>query len=227
MRPGHFVGLVDESTMFLSRLTKRGMARCMRVSWIVTLGISALTGVLACSGSGEPSGPAAQTSGSVRTVTSSPAPSANVAAVDAIAVGPLKITIDGKALELKEDGVFSVDGKTFGTFSKNEVKLAYGQHVLTVAKNGGISVTADIDLNKMGTKFTDKNGITTTEKGDLLTIEDDGKVMLARQEKHPVFTGFKPELRRAACLMIMLFLVESDLKRAPAAGAPAASGGAK
>src|SRR4051812_29136755 len=103
----------------------------MRASSIITIGTITMLGVVGCSGGGEPSsgsGAAAQASGAAKGAASSPASAAaapgNAADTDTIAVGPLKITIDGKALELKDDGTFTIAGKTMGTFSKNEVKLA-------------------------------------------------------------------------------------------------------
>jgi len=191
----------------------------MRASGTILTGILAMCGVVACSGSGEPasgSSASAQASGSAGSARAAGAAApGNAADTGTIAVGSLEITIDGKALVLKDDGTFSIAGKPMGTFSKNEVKLADGKHVLSVAKDGAITINADMDLNKIGARFNDKDGITTTEKGDVLNVDDDGKVMLARQEKHPVFTGFKPQLRRAASLMIMLFMLEPELKQLP------------
>jgi hypothetical protein len=206
----------------------------MRASSTITIGILAMLGVAACSGGGEPSsgsGAPAQASGAARGAASSQASGAatpgNASDAGTIAVGPLKITIDGKALELKDDGTFSIAGKTMGTFSKNEIKLADGKHAVSVARDGAITINANIELNQIGAKFTDKDSITTTEKGVVLAIEDDGKVVVAHKEdQHPVFTGFKPELRRAASLMIMLFMLEPELRRLPAENAPPTSSSA-
>jgi len=130
----------------------------------------------------------------------------------------MKVSIDKDTVELKEDGTVVANGKTVGKFVKNEFKSDDGKHTVSVLKNGSIL----FDGKDEGAKFDAKDQVVGIKKMGALAIADDGTVTATGEDgkdmmKKPVkFSGFKPEGRRAAeLLMIVLIATGSDSAEAP------------
>lgn len=199
---------------------------------------------MSCGGGGEPpktasTGTPAATS-STPPVESATPPAASSAAASATTPPPeepppalvyegLKITATKgklKTIEVKADGTIVADGKTIGSFSKNELRDESGTAVYSVAKDGTVGGK---DVNKKAS-FSSSDEL-QSEDGSKLTVDDKGTVnwMKSNGKNEPAplkIAGVNAKNRRAAILLVV-YLTMSVATKAPAAASVSASATAK
>lgn len=166
------------------------------------------------------------TSASSAPATSSSAAASTPEAGPDLKVIAMKITFEKETLEIKEDGAVMLAGKEIAKFVKNELKSSDGKHVVSVAKDGSIWFDGK---NEKGVKFDEKDAVVSNDKKGGLTIADDGKVTLLKEDGTPEkavikIEGFKPEARRAACiaLLVSILTAAGEPSSPPAISASAA-----
>lgn len=214
--------------------------RFFAVSAVVAgLALAACGDQAATTPSGSAAGSTKPASSTKPTTSTKPATSASAAPSASAASEPgpdfkfaaMKITIDKHTIELKDDGTVLADGKEAAKFVKNELKSTDGKHTVSVAKDGLITWDGK---NEKGLKFDEKDNVATGDKKGSISVGDDGKVTMTKQDGTPekdqvAFTGFKPEARRAAGIILLMFLMSSEgaSSTPSASAAPAASAAPK
>jgi glucose/arabinose dehydrogenase len=136
---------------------------------------------------------------------------------------PMKIAIDAKSpvIEVKQDGSVTVTKPgskptVVANVSKNELKAADGSFAIAVMKDNTLQAP---DMKKK-VSFDDKDNV-VFEGGGQIAIDDKGKVDLTKPDGtkeniQPKITGFKPEGRRLAQLVLLVGLYRAE----PVVGPP-------
>ncbi|HEY2367215.1 MAG TPA: hypothetical protein VGH87_12555 [Polyangiaceae bacterium] len=196
------------------------------------VGALAATGVLAfaCGGGNSEGGgnttPSA-TASTPATATSSAAPVASAAPTQTAAPAPPPIVVIAMkltgpkmlkgAVEVKEDGsVLGPDGKPVAKFVGAELQDKDGKMIISVAADGTMKIAG----SQHGTKFDDKDDL-VVEGGAKFHVADDGAVMLFNEDGKAdkdsgklKITGFKPQGRRAATVLVMGMLTPANASSA-------------
>lgn len=169
-----------------------------------TLFLVSLLGILAC----QPSAPAgAPTAGS-----------AKGAGVVAVAIVPLKLTTtpEGekqfhfKTLELKDDGALLLDGKPNGKILSDHLESADGKSTASFKADG------TVEDGKGGSAMLGVDTLTNLKKKDILTVNNDGTVMLNhvgedKKQLPASFEPFPPAGKHAALLALIATPIASSM----------------
>jgi hypothetical protein len=130
-------------------------------------------------------------------------------------------------MELKADKGVYFKGKKIATFEKNLLQLVEMKDNMSVMKDGSVLSTPAMPKK---VKFNDKDQL-EIEGGGKIAIDDKGNVTMvpldgkaAPKDVKPKITGFKPEARRSATLVLLLGMMSmgTEVKPAPATSAPPA-----
>ncbi len=132
------------------------------------------------------------------------------------------------AVEVKEDGsVLGPDGKPVAKFVGAELQDKDGKTIIAVGADGSMKIAG----SQHGTKFDDKDDL-VVEGGAKFHVADDGAVMLFNEDGKAdkdsgklKITGFKPQGRRAATVLVMGMLTPANASSTniTATAAPAAT----
>jgi hypothetical protein len=195
-------------------------------------GSLAATGLLvfACGGGSSEGGgsttPSA-TASTPATATSSATPVASAAPTQTAAPAPPPIVVIAMkltgpkmlkgAVEVKEDGsVLGPDGKAVAKFVGAELQDKDGKMIISVAADGTMKIAG----SQHATKFDDKDDL-VVEGGAKFHVADDGAVMLFNEDGKAdkdsgklKITGFKPQGRRAATVLVMGMLTPANASSA-------------
>lgn len=145
-------------------------------------------------------------------------PGGGMLTVAAMKWAPAKKPAKPAAIEVKQDGTVTVDGKTKAKIAGDQVTDDTGATVVTVSVDGSL----------VGSAF--KSGLykfqgdeLAVENGDKVAMGDDGTVKVTKAGKEEVlgkFEGATPATKRAA-LVVFAMMVTDAPKPAAAKGAPA------
>ncbi len=125
-------------------------------------------------------------------------------------------------MEIKADKGVYLKGKKIATFDKNVMQLTEMKDNMAIMKDG--SVISEPAMPKK-LKFNDKDEL-EIEGGGKIAIDDKGVVTLVApdgkeipKDVKPKITGFKPEARRSASLVLLLAMTSmtAELKPPPPA----------
>lgn len=119
-----------------------------------------------------------------------------------------------KAMEVKDDGSVTVDGKTKVRFVKDEVQDDTGKSLVKLSKDGAVTMG-----DKAVGKFDDKD-VFAMDGGGSVSIGDDGAVKITEKDGKPSkmllgkFDKLDAKGKRAA---VLIALVTIEATKAPAA----------
>jgi hypothetical protein len=168
---------------------------------------------VAASATSAPVAPTATASASA--VADTPKPPQQEAGPD-LKIVPMKIALAKDVIvELKQDGSLWINAdkksEQIGQVAKNQVRLTAMDLTYSVFKDGSLDLPAPPGFPPSPkVRFDDKDNllqedgakITIDDKGKLGAITKDGKAKSPKDA--PVVTGFKPEARRTALLLLLL-----------------------
>jgi hypothetical protein len=140
-------------------------------------------------------------------------PAGGMITVAAMKFTPAKKGKADKALEVKQDGTVTADGKTTAKIAGDEVKDATGTTLVTIGVDGSLVGTGV----KPGLKF--QGDELTAESGAKVTVGEDGTVTLAKADgKSEPLGKFEggASAKRAALLVTALWLMPADATKADA-----------
>jgi hypothetical protein len=167
----------------------------------------------------------ATASPTARTVTTaSPHPAPNASGVEKgpnIKVIPLVVTADTGTFEVSADGIVTLEGKQVAIFVNDELWVEVGwERPLTIAVRSDGKVFLEGE-NKRGARFDDQDNLVSGDGGTGILIDDQGKVDLHGMADFPVkamptLSGFKPESKREAALVVMVTLIRKKPADGPA-----------
>ena len=163
--------------------------------------------------------PASATTSATPTASAAPTQTAAPTAPPLVVVA-MKLTGEKMlkgVIEVKPDGtVLGPDGKLVAKFVGAELQDKDGSTLISVAADGTMKIAG----SHHGTKFDDKDDL-VVEGGAKFHVADDGAVMLFNEDGKAdkdsgklKITGFKPQVRRAATVLVMGMLTPANASSA-------------